>query len=327
MGGLHTPITSSSVLISSSVRGKSSIHSTYLPSLLNTVWVNTCLSKRQALREELNSIAREHDIRERRLEEEIRCLRQTIRELHGSQAVQPPSDHADGYFHPRYTPISGDTQVPSKHVSPRVSPTLVPDDAAALRVASGLNEEPGDQYPQDFLRQHDSRLELPQASAADVDEFGELSMELATPVQTTILSLREEEWPIPPTNHAVDPLQLEPAANPADIPLPISPDGHVEASTPPASLTLSSSHSLPQQEDSSPPLYIAPPRAPSADLLARIESITEERVASLERQIAVTHRHLENKEAALADLRVTAAQLETPLHPRENADGVDRERV
>ena len=282
-------------------------------------------SERRDLRERLESLARERDIRERRLEEEIRSLQQTIRELHCDHDVQPSSHHAHRYFYPRYAPAPGDTQIPSKQMSPRASPTLVPTDAAALRPTSSLNEESGDQLSQHLHRQRDGHLEPPPFSSADGDELGEISMELATPVQTTILSLREEEWPSPPTNHAVEPSQIEPVANPADIPLPVSPEG--QASTAPASFSPSSSHSPPLVEDLSPPLYIAPPRAPSTDLLARIESITDGRVASIERQIAVTHRQLEDKEAALADLRVTAAQFETPLHPRENADGDDAERI
>lgn len=271
--------------------------------------------ERQELREQVSAISRERARREHELQTEIASLRKALDDLrHDQTARPPPPQQHSSQPQAESLLLAGLLKAPSA-LSPRVSPTLVPDDARALRL---------DKAQADGQRAHESRWddedpqrisepelsgEAPELGEQSI-ELGEQSMEIATPLQTnTILSLREDDWPIPPSDYPVRaPADVD--IDPAEVPLPTSPDMLDNPAPPPRApsplLTFAPSPP-PPSSPSPPPLYIAAPHVP-LDLLARIESAAQERVASIEREIAATHRELEDREAALASVRAR-------LHP------------
>lgn len=259
--------------------------------------------ERQELREQVNALSRERARREHELQTEIASLRQALVDLRHDQAARPPPPHHASQPPAESILPAGLLKAPSA-LSPRVSPTLVPDDGRALRVDKAHVDAPrADEVRwEEVDHQRISTPELP----GEAHELGEQSMELATPLQTnTILSLREDDWPIPPSDFPLRaPADVD--IDPAQIPLPTSPDMLDNPAPPPPRapspfLTFAPS-APPPSSPSPPPLYIAAPHVP-LDLLARIESAAQERVASIEREIAATHRELEDREAALASVR------------------------
>lgn len=242
--------------------------------------------------------------REQELQTEIASLRQAIVDLHHDQAARPPPPQHAGQL-PAESLLPASLLTAPSALSPRVSPTLVPEDARALPLEKTHWHADGpcaDEFRWDGAgHPHISMPELPE----EAHEFGEQSMELATPLQmNTILSLREDDWPIPPSDYpARAPTDVD--VDPAEVPLPTSPDMLDKPAPPPRApspLSNSAPSSSPPSAPSPPPLYIAAPHVP-LDLLARIESAAQERVASIEREIAATHRELEDREAALASVR------------------------
>ncbi|KAL1943002.1 hypothetical protein VTO73DRAFT_4673 [Trametes versicolor] len=269
-----------------------------------------CARERQELREQVDAISRERARREHELQTEIASLRKALDDLrHDQTARPPPPQQHSSQPQAESVLLEGLLKAPSA-LSPRVSPTLVPDDARALRLdkaqADGqrAHESHWDDEDRQRINEPELSREAPEFGEQSI-ELGEQSMEIATPLQTnTILSLREDDWPIPPSDYPVRaPADVD--VDPAEVPLPTSPDMLDNPAPPPRApspfLTFAPSPP-PPSSPSPPPLYIAAPHVP-LDLLARIESAAQERVASIEREIAATHRELEDREAALASVR------------------------
>ncbi|OJT08591.1 hypothetical protein TRAPUB_518 [Trametes pubescens] len=265
--------------------------------------------ERQELREQVSALSRERARREQELQTEIASLRQALDDLRHDQAARPPPPQQQHTSQPPAESLlpAGLLKAPSA-LSPRVSPTLVPDDARALRLDKAHVDGPrADEFRwEDDDYQRISTPELP----GEAPELGEQSMELATPLQmNTIISLREDDWPIPPSDYPVR-APADADIDPTEIPLPTSPDIlNDPAARPrtPSPVSAFGPSPPPSSSPSPPPLYIAAPHVP-LDLLARIESAAQERVASIEREIAATARELEDREAALASVRAR-------LHP------------
>ncbi|KAI0372665.1 hypothetical protein BV20DRAFT_1050548 [Pilatotrama ljubarskyi] len=267
-----------------------------------------CARERRALREQLLAEARERARREADLQAEILSLKEALLEVRRDHAARPPlQQEEDGARAAAHARVSGDLKAPSVP-SPRASPTLVPHDARASPLEKDEDFQSGERVSARVPAHQDISAF---GERGDADELGEQSMELSTPLQTTILSLRDEDWPIPPTDIPVDHERRLADAERADVPVLTSSGGQFAPLAwpvqSPSSPTAPSSGSL---SPSPPPLPVAPPRVPM-DLLARLESATQERVVTIEREIAATQRELEHKEAALANLRITAAQMQT----------------
>ncbi|EIW58827.1 uncharacterized protein TRAVEDRAFT_65071 [Trametes versicolor FP-101664 SS1] len=280
--------------------------------------------ERQELREQVDAISRERARREHELQTEIASLRKALDDLrHDQTARPPPPQQHSSQPQAESVLLEGLLKAPSA-LSPRVSPTLVPDDARALQLdkaqADGqrAHESHWDDEDRQRINEPELSREAPEFGEQSIEfgeqsiefgeqsiEFGEQSMEIATPLQTnTILSLREDDWPIPPSDFPVR-ASADADVDPAGIPLPTSPDIEGDPAPPPRApspLLAFASSPPPPSSPSPPPLYIAAPHVP-LDLLARIESAAQERVASIEREIAATHRELEDREAALASVR------------------------
>ncbi|KAI0351907.1 hypothetical protein OH77DRAFT_1523798 [Trametes cingulata] len=272
---------------------------------INTHVEDECARERQALREQLLAEARERLRREQELQAEIASLKQALLEVRRDHAARPPPQQEERGAGTAAQPrVSGDLKALSAS-SPHVSPTLVPHDA---RASNGEREDKNIPHGGrgDVNARHPAHHGISAlGDRGDADELGEQSMELATPLQTTILSLRDEDWPVPPSDIPVNQARRLSEVEPADVPPSPgqpNPSACLRAVSSPPLATSSGSPS-----PSPPPLPVAPPRVPM-DLIARLESATEERVASIEREIAATQRELEEKEVALANLRITAEQ-------------------
>ncbi|KAI0644271.1 hypothetical protein C8Q79DRAFT_137839 [Trametes meyenii] len=277
---------------------------------------NECTRAQQELREQLNAITRERARREQELEAEITSLRQALLDLgHHQPALPPPLQEDEGGTRTRYSASQGDLKVPPVP-SPRVSPTLLPGDARALEAGKTDENRVVEGHAGQATSHTDQRFNgrTPPERTDGPDELGEQSMELATPLQTTILSLREEDWPLPPADIPKGIVAPQTNLEPAEVPLPLSPD----CEPVPAAPLISPPHRPATPHSSvatiSPPLTVAPSHA-SSDLLARLESATEARVSSLEHELAATQRELEEREAALANLQTTAAYDNFNPHP------------
>ncbi|KAI8974574.1 hypothetical protein BD414DRAFT_524884 [Trametes punicea] len=261
-----------------------------LTTVLTAPSVNPILVReQQGLREQLATFARERARREEELEAEIAALRQLL--LDFQRDGRPTTSQQNGVrVKPPHAQATGDAWVRSTSLSPRVSPTLIPNDDCAIEIEERVQDKPQD--PQDVPRGHE-RFKL----AAVSDELGERPMDLATPLQTTIVSLREDDWLLPATPPTVDPRPPETHVDPANVPLPLSPDAAPSVAVSPPFLLSPLGFLSP-----SSPASNIPPSAIPSDSLVRMEAATEERIASIEQQIAATQRELEEKEAALAGL-------------------------
>ncbi|KAI9063851.1 hypothetical protein FKP32DRAFT_1717707 [Trametes sanguinea] len=234
--------------------------------------------EQQALREQLDALARQRNQREEVLEAEIASLRQSLLGVQGSVPQIATSHSGQDYTQPAKS----------------LSPNMTSDDTRASHGEDdSLYKAEGDRQPRNSP--HDGAL-----LSAHGDDLGERPMELATPLQTTILSLCDEDWLVPPAHPASPPHQIEATVNPADVPLPESPDEPESISAPLLSPVFPPPSSSPPR--SSPlPLHL-PIDEVGSDLLRRMESATEERIADIEQQIAATQRHLEERQAALSAL-------------------------
>ncbi|OSD00174.1 hypothetical protein PYCCODRAFT_1371749, partial [Trametes coccinea BRFM310] len=231
--------------------------------------------EQQALREQLDTIARERTLREHELEAEIASLRQTLLDVQDNVTKITTTHLAEDHTHP------------IKSLYPRVSPTTTSANTRASHgEGDGLDQLEADQAPNPS---NSAGLLL----SAHGDDLGERPMELATPLQTTILSLCDENWLLSAVHPASQTLQLETTVNPADVPLPVSPADDLEpVPSPPSS---SSPRSSPLPLD-------LPISQTSTNLLQRMETVAEERIADIEQQIAATQRHLEERQAVLSAL-------------------------
>ncbi|KAI0766887.1 hypothetical protein BD413DRAFT_614883 [Trametes elegans] len=270
--------------------------------------VDDCTMERQVLREQLDAMKRDCARRENELKAEIASLQKALLNLHQAASVQrvPHEEHAGVARYARFSGHRGAPPGPSPHVSP----TLVPRDTRAP-----IFEKPVDHTHVHEQQQH--RTTEPE-EPGESDELGEQSMELATPLlHSTILSVRDEDWPTPPDDFPAGLPRPHLDIDPVDVPLPASPDEDRAPGTPSPprfpSPPLSTSSASAASSSSSPPLYIAPPRIPS-DLLSRVEGLAEARVANLEAELAATQRELADKEAVLADVCDAAARLHSQLH-------------
>ena len=108
-------------------------------------------------------------------------------------------------------------------------------------------------------------------------------MELATPLQHTILSLADDELLLPTLPPTITSMIVEPS----EVPLPTSPD-ELEVDAP--LISFSPPPADPQYPQTSTPLRPSPPlhsdsaRIP-ADLLTRVESMSQARVDAIEREV------------------------------------------
>ncbi|KAL7280920.1 hypothetical protein ACG7TL_005866 [Trametes sanguinea] len=233
------------------------------------------IKEQQALREQLDTIARERTLREHELEAEIASLRQTLLDVQGNVTKITTTHLAEDHTHP------------IKSLYPRVSPTTTSANTRASHgEGDGLDQLEADQAPNPS---NSAGLLL----SAHGDDLGERPMELATPLQTTILSLCDENWLLSAVHPASQPLQLETTVNPADVPLPVSPADDLEPVPSPPSSSSPRSSPLPLN---------LPISQTSTNLLQRMETVAEEGIADIEQQIAATQRHLEERQAVLSAL-------------------------
>ena len=270
----------------------------------------------QLLREQFDEFARQTARREQEMQAEIDSLRQAL--FHPRAQLRDSTDDDETRCAP------GDLKAPPAPPSPsaRASPPFPP----APRVPSPLpHVEPSDNVLKEFSSEkHVQNTEVADGEAGS--EVEEQSMELATPLHPTILSLADDDLLIPP------PIPPSPASStstranvePSDIPLPVSPNDDWDsapplqfspflASSPPH--RQSSASALSRSAHSSPPLLMQSPWI-SPDLLARVESATQARVDEIEREVVDMERHLdaktrelEDRDVALAQLRLTTSRL------------------
>ncbi|EJF60568.1 hypothetical protein DICSQDRAFT_181272 [Dichomitus squalens LYAD-421 SS1] len=284
----------------------------------------SCASAHCMLREQLDKFILERVRREQEMQAEIDALQQALLTLRAQQRDSTDDDET------RCAP--GDSKVPLALQSPsaRPSPPITP----ASSVLSPLQHlypshnvpavnviDDGDEFTSE---KHTQNTEVADNGAGS--EMEEQSMELATPLHPTILSLADDDLLIPPPNPPSLPSSTTTHSyvEPSDIPLPISPDGDWADSPPLAfrpPLVSSPPHrqapspTLSKSAHASPQLLTRPPSI-SSDLLARVESATQARVDEIEREfnevqrsLDVKTRELEDTNAALAQLCVTTSRL------------------
>lgn len=278
----------------------------------------------RALRLEFKEFARQSAERERALKAEVDALRQALLEpgVHGRNSKD------EGL----YSPSPGDLKEPStsSHTSPSNTPApgvevplIILDDATTPIPSEHRREEGyGGRYEEEGgkLLLHAEKPDTDDGSGSERD------MELATPLYQTILSLAGDELAIPLLPPTV---QSSAVVDPADVPLPFSPDSitpstesllflplmaPVATSTPPPH-----SPGLPLALSHSPTLSVEPLHIP-AHLLARTETAIQARVDAIQiefeeanRELDTRTRELQETEAALVGLRQTTTRLHTQL--------------
>ncbi|CDO68184.1 hypothetical protein BN946_scf184938.g36 [Trametes cinnabarina] len=274
-----------------------------------TALLDQITKDQRALREQLDAVERGRTHREKELESEIATLRQALLDFQQEARRHSSPRREERSSTPGVVP-SGNTLHAAKSLSPQISPTLTANDTHALHV-----EQTSDQPEADIETRRVSDNEG--LTLLHADELGEQPMELATPLPTTILSLCEDDWLLPAAHPASSSAQPATDLNPADIPLPHSPQYE-----PTPKFMLSP---RPSPTPSSPPDF---PIARAAPDLTRMESTTEARIALIEREIIDTQRQLEAKEALLAGLRGPAVEPHSPSqahdhdsHPCTDSEG------
>ena len=257
----------------------------------------------QALRQELDALATRSALREQALLAEIDSLKQALcvrhtREPEGEGAARAPAPLRDG--EPDIDVFSLPPQ-PTENGLIRKSPTIKLDDLV------------DDMQPE------------PHTPVEDTSS-SERSMELATPLHRTILSLAPTEddfllsVAVQGDNTFISLANATIGADPATVPLPLSPDYDGEPTSPESPLAPfghRASLSLLDADASLVPLppsrstSTSPPAAMriSADLLARVESATQARVTALEREVIETQRELDARTLELADREAALDQM------------------
>ena len=196
--------------------------------------------------------------------------------------------------------------------APRVPATGLPpgtdlDDAAARARTPDASGE-GDENQK---VQHSEPTE-------DGSELEEQSMELATPLQHTILSLADDELLLPSLPPTITSMIVEPS----EIPLPTSPD-ELEVDAP--LISFSPPPADPQYPQTSTPLRPSPPlhseaaRIP-ADLLTRVESMSQARVDAIEREVEEKQRELGERMRELQENDAALALLQRQLEHGRASD-------
>ena len=297
----------------------------------------------QALREEFDVLARQTARREREMQAKMDLLRQALVDAraHQRESPAPPDDDetrcapGDAKLPIAPTPPSTrELQSPCIPSAPRVpSPIMHP--AEVYDIPETQNTNNAKEGDDNESRGRDA--EASEAETEDEDEVGsemdeQSDMELATPLHPTILSLADDDLIIPPPSNPSLASSMSTSTRaelePARMPLPISPEGALglEFSHP---LVSSSVH----PQSSSPPLnsfsnagaasftpQIEPPSITS-DLVARVESATQARIAEIEREVDAVQcdldartRELDAKNAALAQLHATVTTTALWLH-------------
>ncbi|KAI1785151.1 hypothetical protein LXA43DRAFT_1118145 [Ganoderma leucocontextum] len=287
----------------------------------------SCIREIQALRENFDELTRQTAHREQEMRSEIDSLRQALVNARAQQREPPDDDET------RCAP--GDPKVPiaapppSSRASPHIPPA--PRVPSPIQHPETLDDVPVVQGVDNAYDDDDEEETKGQCAEATEDEIGsemdEQSMELATPLHPTILSLADDDLiippPVPPSLASSTSARAD-DVEPSDIPLPISPDG-----APAFSPSVTSSLTHPHPQSSSPPPrlplpasgaaaslkpLIEPPLRVSSDLLTRAESAAQARVAEIEREVDEVQRdldartrELEAKNAALAQLRAATA--------------------
>ncbi|RPD58842.1 hypothetical protein L226DRAFT_265401 [Lentinus tigrinus ALCF2SS1-7] len=263
-----------------------------------------CARETRALRRQLEELAAESARREQALQAEIDNLRQALLD---PRAADGPAARED---QPRYA--SGDLKVPSSRAhppnpsAPRV-PAVVPTPGTNLDDAAARPRTPdalGERDEQEGARPNAETTE-------DGSELDEQSMELATPLHHTILSLADDDLLFPYTDHTSTSMLVEPS----EVPLPISPDEFdvdvplITFSPPPADPGYPQT-STPYRP--SPPLNAEGARIPT-DLLARVESMSQARVDAIEREVEERQRELDQRTRELEEKNASLARLEDQL--------------
>ncbi|KAM5544348.1 hypothetical protein V8D89_002008 [Ganoderma adspersum] len=323
---------------------------------------DSCIRETQALREEFDQLGRQTARREREMQAEIDSLRQALFNARAQQREPADDDETRCAPGDPKEPVAPPPLPPSTRAlhSPRIPsalrlPSPVQHPGAVLDVleAQIVDNTGGDDDNDEGRGQGAEALQPGTEAEVDAEpdeeigsEMDEQSMELATPLHPTILSLADDDLIIPPpmppslaaststttTATATAREELEPS----DIPLPISPDDGLAFSPlfasspthmhPPPHLRSQScssppllfSANIPHAPSSAPVIDTDPARISSSDLLARVESATHARVAEIEREVDEVQRDLDArtrelaaKNAALAHLRATATATAT----------------
>ncbi|RDX47136.1 hypothetical protein OH76DRAFT_1406299 [Lentinus brumalis] len=269
--------------------------------------VEECAREARALRRQLEELTAERARREEALQAEIDNLRKAL--------LDPPAAAAGGH-QPRYA--SGDLKVPSSRAhtptpsAPRVS-AAVANPGTDLDVPAAHPRTPDAFGERDEEEDGQQEIRYP-APAEDGSELDEQSMELATPLHPTILSLADDDFFLPSytsTSMLVEPsevpLPISPDNFDVDVPLitfspPLEPNGYPQTSTP---------------VRSSPRLHDEVPRIP-ADLLARVESLSQARVDTIEREVEEKRRELEQRTRELEEKNASLEQLHAQFSGRNS---------
>ena len=253
--------------------------------------------------------------REEALRAELDTLRQTLLD---ARAAAPVGGGDDAKYSP------GDLNVPAQ--SSRASP-LQPS-APRVTAPAVVVDDPwppnGEAHHNDIANVEEDGYDYGVWHPAPSEvgsELSEESMELATPLHPTILSLADDLLipSVPSTIHANTSMAVEPS----EVPLPVSPDSTdanapllVFSSPPPPPPMPPPAHLPPPSSE--PQMVVEPLRVPvPSDLLARVESMSQARVEAIEREFEEKRRELEQrtreleeKNVALDERRRTADRLQ-----------------
>lgn len=278
----------------------------------------------QALRQQLEDLARESGRREQALQSEIDNLRAA---WSASDSRAPDGRGIEGR-HP-----AGNLEAPSSRASspqhpsaPNVAALTVPSDVPTPNVGATAGDsewEPGEGHEE--VGRHAGPED-------DGNELDEQSMELATPLYPTILSLADDDFLIPSLPPTSTITHTSFGVEPSEVPLPISSESiDVNAPLivfsppppPPPPMNPQQGHlgSVPtllldvDAEGGSEAPRILP------DLLARVESVSLARVGAIEREVEEKKRELEERARELAEKDVVLDELRRTMTstPRPHA--------
>ena len=267
--------------------------------------------ERQALREELDALVRQTTRREREMQVEIELLRQAL--VNARTSAREPTDDDETCCAPGdpkvliapTPPSTRELQSPHTPSAPRAPspiqhPAEVQDIPETQNIGNASEDDDEDQGRD---------AEALEVDAEALDEVGsemdeQSDMELATPLHPTILSLADDDLiippPMPPSLASSVSTSVRVELQPSDVPLLISSEGAL-------GLEFSPTHPYPHPQSSSPPLnsflsadaasfvpQIEPPGIAS-DLVARVESATQARIAGIEREVNEVQRDLDTR--------------------------------
>lgn len=270
------------------------------------------------MQEELVAVQCQQSQREEALQQELDALRQTLLD---SRAAELKREGQTGETmseaqHPRPFPAA---------VAAIAAPAPAPAPSSDARTTSQTHEPapPNVESSDMLIVSQDEEVPLIRAHhesghiEGDTGSGDEESMELATPLHPTILSLADDDFLLSavgpePSSNAL--FTFSANADPTEVPLPLSPDS--APASPPVPLSAlfplppprpppasTFQYSSPPHRVSSPPELSDPDALVhiSADLLSRVESATQARVDAIERECEETRRALDTHTRALAE--------------------------